>query len=74
MASCNVSTLLVSGAAFQALSDTDLKIAKAQLIRQWLGSSPTPETLLTNGKDFMALSDFELQQSQIKLLCNILGI
>lgn len=73
MATCSASTLLASGRCFDCLTEKQLDIAIAQLLREWLGSSPTPETLLASGACLDCLDTKQLEIVQAQLLCNING-
>jgi len=71
MASCSPQDLLAAGKCFWCLTEKDLDIATAQLLRQWLGSSPTPETLLASGACMDCLDTKEIEIVKVQLLCEI---
>lgn len=73
MATCSTSTLLEDGRCFDCLTEKQRDIAIAQLLRQWLGSSPTAAELLESGKCFDCLTTKQLEIAKAQLLCNILG-
>jgi hypothetical protein len=73
MATCSTSTLLASGKCFSCLTEKQLDIAIAQLLRLWLGSNPTPAQLLEDGKCFDCLTTKQLEIAKAQLLCNIKG-
>lgn len=73
MATCSAATLLADGSCFQCLTERQLDIAIAQLLRVWLGSSPTPEELLADGKCMDCLTTRQLEIVQAQLLCEING-
>lgn len=73
VATCDPSDLLVAGKCFDCLTEKELDIAIAQLLREWLGSSPTPEELLASGKCFDCLETKDLEIAKAQLLCNING-
>lgn len=73
MATCSPSALLESGECFSCLTEKQLDIAIVQLLRNWLGGSPTPESLLESGACFDYLDTKEIAIAQAQLLCNING-
>ncbi len=73
MATCNVETLLADGKDFRKLSDQDLSIALAQLLRELVGGNPSVESLLTSGRRFRQASDEDLDIIKNQLLCDLVG-
>lgn len=73
VATCDPSALLSAGKCFDCLTEKQLDIAIVELLRRWLGSSPTPDELLASGKCFDCLTTKELEIAQAQLLCNING-
>jgi len=71
MASCSPSDLLAAGKCFECLTEKQLDIAIAQLLRQWLGGSPSVESLLASGACFSCLTTKELEIAKAQLLCNM---
>ena len=73
MAACSAATLLASGRCFTCLTEKQLDVVIIQLLREWLGSSPTPAELLASGKCFDCLTTKQLAMTQAQLLCEING-
>lgn len=78
MASCNINSLLSSGAAFQNLSEGQLRVAQIVLLVNWLAAlnpslEVTPTAILARGSDFQKLSEQDLRACAFQSLCNILG-
>lgn len=78
MATCNPSTLLSDGAAFQNLSEEALRIATLQLLAEWalLGNPAldvTPSAILSRGANLQVLDDTGLGIVTLQSLCEISG-
>lgn len=78
MATCNPTTLLADGAAFQNLDDEALRISQIQLLVEWAqtldpGLDCTPGAILSRGAMFQYLNDNALKMAIAQLLCNIKG-
>ncbi len=71
MAACDPAALLADGACFSCLTEKELDIAIAELLRQWAGSTATPEELLEAGACFECLETKQLEIAQAQLLCDI---
>lgn len=70
---CDSNTLLVAGAAFQALSYRDLRIATCSLLAQNSGTPQDASAILAAGKAFQALSDYHLKIATDQIICNVIG-
>jgi len=73
MAACSASTLLESGKCFNCLTEKQLDVVIVELLRQWLGTTPTPAELIASGKCFDCLTTRQLEIVQAQLLCEING-
>lgn len=72
MAYCNPSTLLQAN-PFVELSQGDMKACELQLLRQWAGSTETPDQILAKAANsgFINLSPGIVDDLECQLLCNI---
>jgi len=68
---CDAQALLTAGASFQAFTEKELDIAIVELLRQWAGSSATPEELLAAGACMDCLETRDLEIVKASLLCSI---
>ncbi len=73
MATCDPAALLEAGSGFQGLTEKEVEIVTAELLRQWAGSTATPEELLEAGKCFACLETKQLELIKTQLLCNLIG-
>jgi hypothetical protein len=73
VATCSTSDLLAAGSCLACLSEKQLDVVIVQLLREWLGSSPTPEELLASGKCMQCLDTKQIEIAKVQLLCNING-
>jgi hypothetical protein len=73
MAACSAATLLASGRCFTCLTEKQLDVVIVELLRQWLGSSPTPAELLASGACLNCLDTKQIEIVKVQLLCTING-
>jgi hypothetical protein len=73
MATCSVSGLLESGKCLACLTEKELDVVIAQLLRQWAETSATASELMASGKCLACLTTQELGVIQAQLLCEING-
>lgn len=73
MATCSPSTLLASANCFMCLSEKQLDMVIAQMLRQWVGGSPTPNAILAEAANIVNLDTKQIELIQAQLLCDIAG-
>lgn len=65
--------LMTGAAAFQGMSERDLRVANTFLLSQMALVGATPTIILSNAAAFQSMSDRELQIAQLYLLNNLSG-